>query len=352
MARHVWRAAFANAVPCMQLCECVCARARARALCCCASGVCVLRPGPQDVLVSSGGPSPLVALYQSLHQLYAPLLLRDPAWSSRLDPKLQVRTRAHVGAPPLSRTPPSRAPCPRSTPIPPSRPLTHKHTVIMHAPAYPHTRAPARTRAPEHQHARPCAAARAVACACVCPYAVTYRCRCPCVGLVCVRCRTLTDDAHRPGRRTGGHRAGGRRCEPAHVSCAAGVRVCRVPRCLARQRGTVDAEAVHVRTPRCLAVRWCALVRVCVRVRMCARVCGGCLFSRLAGAGAGSSLDNFSGIGSPMDELTHWHTVSRNAPSSSDRSRGGALAPPRGALCVVEVFVCWSGCTLLCHIVV
>ena len=44
----------------------------------------------QDMMVSTGGASPIVSLFKSLHELYAPLLLRDPTWSSRLDPKLQT----------------------------------------------------------------------------------------------------------------------------------------------------------------------------------------------------------------------------------------------------------------------
>jgi hypothetical protein len=41
-------------------------------------------------MVSSMGVSPVLALYRAVNQLYNPLLLRDSAWSARLDPKLQT----------------------------------------------------------------------------------------------------------------------------------------------------------------------------------------------------------------------------------------------------------------------
>ena len=46
----------------------------------------------RDVLVSSMMDSPVSALYHALHNVYAPLLLKDAKWSTEFDPKLQVRT--------------------------------------------------------------------------------------------------------------------------------------------------------------------------------------------------------------------------------------------------------------------
>ena len=45
----------------------------------------------RDVLVSSMMDSPVSALYHALHNVYAPLLLKDAKWSTEFDPKLQVR---------------------------------------------------------------------------------------------------------------------------------------------------------------------------------------------------------------------------------------------------------------------
>ena len=45
----------------------------------------------RDVLVSSMMDSPVSALYHALHNVYAPLLLKDAKWSTEFDPKLQAR---------------------------------------------------------------------------------------------------------------------------------------------------------------------------------------------------------------------------------------------------------------------
>ena len=44
----------------------------------------------RDVLVSSMMDSPVSALYHALHNVYAPLLLKDAKWSNEFDPKLQA----------------------------------------------------------------------------------------------------------------------------------------------------------------------------------------------------------------------------------------------------------------------
>ena len=49
----------------------------------------------RDVLVSSMMDSPVSALYHALHNVYAPLLLKDAKWSTEFDPKLQARTTCH-----------------------------------------------------------------------------------------------------------------------------------------------------------------------------------------------------------------------------------------------------------------